>query len=166
MIVDFNQLPDHARVWVYPASRELTAADQAKIITLTNRFLVTWMAHGQVLHAGCAVFHDRFLVIGVDESVNAASGCSIDASVRTVKEVEKLTGIIFSDRSQVPFLHDQTISLIPYGELKRALAAGQWSSTSTTFDPSVINKKELSEKWLTPAEKSWLRKYLATTQQT
>lgn len=166
MIVDFDQLPDHARVWVYPASRELTQSDQAKIKTLTNRFLETWMAHGQILHAGCALFHNRFLVIGVDESVNAASGCSIDASVRTVKEVEKLTGIIFSDRSQVPFLYNKSISMIPYGELKKALAEGKWSSATVTFDPSVINKRDLNEKWMTPAVKSWLKKYLAVTQET
>jgi hypothetical protein len=166
MIVDFDQLPDHARIWVYTATQKLSPQEQEKIKSLTDQFLENWMAHGEVLHAGCTLLHDRFLVIGVDESVHAVSGCSIDASVRTVKEVEQLTGITFSDRSLIPFLEDDGIRLVAFGKLKEALEDHQWTAASITFNPSVSTKRELKDSWLVPAARSWLSRYLSMTQPT
>lgn len=46
-----------------------------------------WAAHGQALLASSKVIDNRFIIIGVDEGFHVPSGCSIDASVRSLQEI-------------------------------------------------------------------------------
>ncbi|RYF58255.1 MAG: hypothetical protein EOO39_34485, partial [Cytophagaceae bacterium] len=84
MYVDFDKLPDTARVWVYQADRPLSDGEVNTISESLQQALNQWAAHGQPLLASAQVIENRFVVIGVDESYTLPSGCSIDASVRTV----------------------------------------------------------------------------------
>ena len=52
MFVPFNQLPDHARVWIYPSSRSFSNQELAIIREKAKAFLEQWTAHGAELQAG------------------------------------------------------------------------------------------------------------------
>ena len=89
MYVPFDQLPDEARIWIYPSNRKMSDEEVEQIKALMADFLQQWTAHGQNLNAGFELPHNRFIVIGLDQSNAAASGCSIDASVHFIQEIEK-----------------------------------------------------------------------------
>ena len=98
MYIDFDRLPDEARVWVYQADRRLTDEEVTTIEKTLQVALSQWAAHGQPLLASARVAENRFLVLGVDEGYSLPSGCSIDSSVRTVQEVGRQIGVDFFDR--------------------------------------------------------------------
>ena len=54
-----------------------------------GEFLNQWATHGTPLKTGFALPYDHFIVIGLDEAVQGASGCSIDASVHLIQALEK-----------------------------------------------------------------------------
>lgn len=93
MRIPFDQLPDHGRLWVFPAARALTPDESQALLEEVDSFLDTWAAHGAPLQAAREFLHDRFLVVGVDQSAEAPSGCSIDALVNSLRSLGGSLGV-------------------------------------------------------------------------
>lgn len=83
--VPFEELPDHGRLWVFPATRELSEAEADACLGAVDDFLSTWSAHGAALRSGRELRDQRFLLVGVDVDAEAPSGCSIDALVNRLR---------------------------------------------------------------------------------
>ena len=103
MLVPFEALSDEARVWIYPASRSFTFEECDKITATLNAFLTQWTAHGASLNAGASIPYNRFIIIALDESQQEATGCSIDASVKIIQEIEATYGVTLLDKMNVSF---------------------------------------------------------------
>ncbi len=159
MYVEFNQLPAQARVWIYQASRPLTEAELAAVKPALNQFSIAWTSHGRNLHAAAEFRHQQFLVIGLDEGVAGASGCSIDASVRFVAQLEEQLGMELLEKSRLAFLQDGAVRLLTRGELKAAVAAGTIGPDTLYFDNTLATKDELDTQWPRPAGQTWLARY-------
>ena len=66
MYIDFDKLPDTARVWVYQADRPLSDGEVNTIGESLQLALGQWAAHGQPLLASAKVVENRFVIVGVD----------------------------------------------------------------------------------------------------
>ncbi len=159
MYIPFDELPPHARLWVYQASRPFTEAEQAEIKSLLQRFATEWSSHGKGLQASAELLYGRFLVLANNETETAASGCSIDKSVHFVRELEQQFGVSFFDRSQLAFLNEGNIETVAMSELKNKVAGGNISKDTLYFDTLVTNYGELKQAWPKPAGTSWLSRY-------
>ena len=159
MYITFDQLPPEARVWVYQASRPLTELEITATLPGLARFAEEWTSHGHTLHASATVLHQQFLVFGLDEGIAGASGCSIDASVRFVAQLENLLGVEFLDKSRLAFFRDGTVQLLSRNELKAAVAARTVASGTLYFDSTLATKGDLDAKWPRPAGQTWLARY-------
>ena len=159
MYVAFDQLPPGARVWIYQASRPLAPAETAAVLPRLARFAEEWTSHGRALQASGTVLHQQFLVLGLDEGVAGASGCSIDASVHFVAQLEQLLGVALLEKSRLAFLHGDAVQLLGRGELKAAVAAGELRLTTEYFDNTLATKGELATSWPRPAGETWLARY-------
>jgi hypothetical protein len=87
-IVEFDALPDDARVWVFSADTALSEPSVHTLIGEVDEFLLSWKAHGHPLRAARDFRDQRFLAVGVDQSTEGASGCSIDGLFRTLQDVQ------------------------------------------------------------------------------
>ncbi|TGE20676.1 hypothetical protein E5K00_22055 [Hymenobacter aquaticus] len=159
MFVPFSELPASARIWIYQASRPFTAAELARLEPELQRFAAEWTSHGRNLEASAAILHHQFLVIGLNEAVADASGCSIDASVRFVRLVEEQVGVQLLEKSQLAFLVEGQVRLIDLRELRQAIAAGQLTAETPYFDNTVAENGRLHQAWPAPAATTWLAKY-------
>ncbi|MBJ6107634.1 hypothetical protein JAO73_01325 [Hymenobacter sp. BT523] len=159
MYVSFDQLPPSARVWIYQASRPLSGPETVALLPHLARFSEEWTSHGRSLLASAEVLHQQFLVIGLDEGVAGASGCSIDASVRFVAQLEQELGIELLDKSRMAFMQDGEIYLLKHNEIKAAVAAGTVGPDTFYFDNTVATKGELGTSWPRPACQTWLARY-------
>src|SRR4051812_43908654 len=90
--VPFDSLPSDARVWVFGAASELTPTASDRLLGAVDDFLAQWNAHGSPLASGRELRDNRFLAIGVDQSTEGASGCSIDGLFRTLARLEPELG--------------------------------------------------------------------------
>ena len=158
-VIRFDQLPPEARVWIYQASRPLTEAEITAVEPDLAHFAEDWTSHGRTLHAAAEFRHRQFLVIGLDEGVADASGCSIDASVRFVAQLERQLGVALLEKSWLAFVQDESVRLLPRGELKAAVAAGTLAPATLYFDNTLATKNELDTQWPRPASQTWLARY-------
>lgn len=164
MYVDFNILPDYARVWVYQANRPLTDGDVKTIEEALKPALSQWAAHGQPLLASAQVVEHRFVVIGVDEGYTLPSGCSIDSSVRTVQEIGRQIDrgdgpVDFFDRSAAVQGTEGTVQTYALPILKSAVANGVITPDTIVFNTLIKTKAEFLANWRTRATDSWLKRY-------
>ncbi|RZK22256.1 MAG: hypothetical protein EOO56_09170 [Hymenobacter sp.] len=159
MNVAFDHLPPRARIWIYQASRPLTEAELMPLVPRLAAFTEEWTSHGQQLAASAQFLHRQFLVIGLDEAVAGASGCSIDASVRFVQGLEQQLGIALLEKSRMAFLAGGELRLLTRRELRAAIAAGEVTADTLYFNNTLITKGELADKWPAPAGQTWLAAY-------
>lgn len=159
MYIPFEEMAETSRIWVYQADQKLSEKDKATISSRCGSFLDQWAAHGASLKSSFEIMHNRFLVVSVDESFHQASGCSIDASVHMIKELEQELGIHFFDRTQVCFMEEGEVTHIPLHELKSQIQNGRILPTTTTFNHLVSDIQSLRKAWKIEAKNSWMKRY-------
>ena len=159
MFVPFDQLPDNSRVWIYPSSRKFSPDEVLVIRQKTKAFLEQWTAHGTQLQAGLDLPYDLFIVLGLNESIQSASGCSIDASVRFIQSLEETFSVVLLDKTHVTFRNKNTIGHIPLIEFRTKAKKKQVYSDVIVFNNLVHNKSEYDTLWEVPAALSWHARY-------
>ncbi len=160
MLVDFKDLGSDARIWIYQSDRKFDQIEIDEISKLSSEFVKEWTAHGQGLQGSYKIVYDQFLIIGVDENFNRASGCSIDTSVKFIQSLENQFNLSLSDRSKVAILIGDEVFIEDFRELKEKVKKSEMAGNAKTFNNYITTKKELDEAWLSPIQDSWLKKYL------
>ncbi len=164
MYVDFDKLPQNARVWVYQANRPLADSEVNAINAALQPALGQWSAHGQPLLASALVIENRFIVVGVDEGYTLPSGCSIDSSVRTLQEISQQLSassepVNFLDRSAAVQSANGSVTVYPLPTIKAAVADGLLTTETIVFNTLVKTKAEFLSDWHVRAADSWLKRY-------
>jgi hypothetical protein len=161
MYLPFDQLPDSSRVWVYVSSRKFTGEEQALIQTSLKDFCEEWATHGQGMPTSFTILHEQLLVLAVDESQLGASGCSIDSSVRALRNLEQHLGVNLVDQGKLT-LRNQAgqLRVLPALGIKSRISSGEITPDLEVIQPLIPTKAALSELWL-PLSKSWLSTYFS-----
>lgn len=159
MLVNFNDMPSNSRVWIYQANPAFTEDSKKLLTERLDQFLSSWESHGSALKASWNLFYDRFLIIAVDESYYAASGCSIDKSVGIVKELESELQIELLGKTTIAILEGDSIATFGLKDLKKAIQEGKIHPQTIIFNNLVPTLGDLSHNWKLPAEKTWISGY-------
>lgn len=160
MYIPFSELPENSRIWIYQANRKLTPQEKQQASVALQTFCESWTAHQQSLKTSYSIEDDQFIILATDEDYHQPSGCSIDSSVRALKELQNSLGIDFFDRTKVAFLVNNNVLTHPLANLKRLFESGELGADTLTFDNLVPSRGDLTRRWKTPVEKTWLVKYL------
>lgn len=154
--MQISALPDHSRVWIFQSDRILTAQEEKFIQDELNQFIPHWAAHGQDLYGAFEVRSNLFIVIAVDEHKAPASGCSIDALTRVIKDLGARHKVDFFNRLCLTVEREPGhIDLISMEGFKREIIDGKINMDTIVFNNLVANKGELDDKWRTEAKNSW-----------
>jgi hypothetical protein len=158
MYILFEKMPETARIWVYQANRDLVESEIDLIENTLKSVTNSWAAHGSPLLSSFKIFYNRFVVVATDESLNAASGCSIDASTRWLKDLGNQLNIDFFDRSQA-YLDGETIKTFSIFQAKQQVQNGIIHPDSIVFINNIQTIKDLWTSWKGLASNSYLKKY-------
>ena len=161
MYVPFDEMPKDARIWVYQADRPFDEQEKTWIISKLVAFCNQWNTHGAEMPSSFDLKFDQFIILSVDESQLGASGCSIDSSVRIMREIEVKLNINLLDSGKVAYLKGENVRVAFLPDIKKHVVEGSLQSNSKMFNPSVSKIADLNDQWLIEANKSWLKKYFA-----
>lgn len=162
MFIPFEKLPDYARIWVYQTDQELDESTLTFIQQTLEGQVNQWAAHGVPLVGSVKIFHNRFVVVAVDEVQNQASGCSIDASTRWLKELGVAMNLNFFDRS-IAFIHQDGIQSVEMLKIKTLVSEGIITPETFIFNNLVANIGEFKNNWQVTAAQSWMKRYFQNT---
>jgi hypothetical protein len=160
MHLQFDNLPEHSRIWIYQANRPLNSSEVSIISDELSTFTNGWTAHGILLKSSFDIRFNQFVILAADEHIQEASGCSIDDSVRKVKELGQRIKVDLFDRTCIAFLKDQDVITVRMNDLKGDYGRGVWRGSTLVFNNVITKKGELKTGWLVPAEITWLKRYL------
>jgi hypothetical protein len=149
MLADFHGLPEESRIWLYACEKALTQSQQDYILNIISEELKGWNAHQHPLTAGVTILENHFIVVGLDENKNGASGCSIDTLQKTIQKIEKELNFSLMNRLNVFCKIEDEILCIPSFKL------GSLADKDTLFyDLTILTKIDLNT-YLKPISEGW-----------
>ncbi|MEX0812236.1 MAG: hypothetical protein WD048_08460 [Chitinophagales bacterium] len=159
----FENIPDHARVWIYQSNHRLEDPHAEWLQSEANDFVANWAAHGKGLKAEAAVLHNYFLIFMIDEAQAQASGCSIDASVNFVRSAQLTLKCDFFQRLHITYRKDKNspVESADQETFEKMLESGAVNEDTIVFNNLVNNKAEWLEKWEVPLSQSWHAKFFS-----
>ena len=160
MLVDFNSLPDHSRLWIYQCNRSFNSIEAESIESKLIDFISTWEAHGKPLSASYDFPYNRFVILALDQSINEASGCSIDTSVRFIQSLEKEYDVDLMDKMNVSFKQGEFVAYKSLTEFRKMVKQKAVSKNTIVFNNLVTNIHEYKANWEVPAKDSWHNRFI------
>ncbi|MHA8067094.1 hypothetical protein V7S76_10480 [Aquirufa sp. ROCK2-A2] len=158
MYIPFNELPSHARIWVYQSNRPFSESENSQISSFLPQAIHEWNAHGAGLKGSFEIRYNQVVIIGLDESANAASGCSIDASTKWLKELGAELHIDFFDRT-LAVVDGDKLDMYALPIIKKAVLEGQITPDSKVITPLIPHMEFYRNNWPELAAESWVKRY-------
>ncbi|GAA4934780.1 hypothetical protein GCM10023314_04010 [Algibacter agarivorans] len=155
MLVDFNTLPEESRVWIYQANRSFSEQELEEIQSKLDVFIENWTAHGSDLQSGYTIKYKRFIIIGLNQDLNKATGCSIDASVNFIQQLEKDYNVDLLDKMNVSYKQGDYVAYKTLSDFRKMAKDKAVSKNTIVFNNLVTNIGEFKENWEVPASESW-----------
>ena len=145
----FESFPENSQVWIYSSTNFFTNEEEDFITSNLDKFISQWATHGTGLFANATILHHSFIVIVADENKVKSSGCSIDSSVRFIKDLGKELNIDFFNRMSILLKKEDEYKRIHFSDLSNHLEYEM-------FNPMVKTLKDLREKFILPVSESEL----------
>jgi hypothetical protein len=154
--IPFDQLPSDARLWIFAAERPLASDEGSRVLAETDAFINQWMAHGVPLTAGRDLRHDQFVLVGVDERAAGVSGCSVDALVRRMQQLESELGVELVNNAPVLYREGDAIQRVSRERFAELASSGTVGPTTKVFDNTLTRVGDLQAgKWEVRAADTW-----------
>lgn len=148
------------KVIIYPASRSFTPKESKLITEKLFDFLATWAAHGKPLSSHFKIEKNQFIVVCVDEDVEAASGCSIDALGGVMKEIDQEFQLGLFDRMKATFVENGEVKTLKLQDFRNGLRNGEISKDIEVYDFSKNTYVAFLSDFLLPLRRSWAGIYI------
>lgn len=155
MYVPFENMPPESRIWIYQSNRKFTDDEFTAIESDLRNFIDSWAAHGRDLEASYLLKYNRFIVLAVNQESQAATGCSIDASVQFIQQLEQKYSVDLLDKMNVTYRLGEHIAHKPLIDFKKMAKEKAVSEKTIVFNNLVNTIEEFEESWEVPAAESW-----------
>ncbi|MCF8283936.1 MAG: hypothetical protein K9I48_03060 [Sphingobacteriales bacterium] len=108
-----NDYHPTSKLWFYTISPAINEHQISAFENELHSFCTQWTAHNKELRSFFRVIENKILILGVDEHLNPASGCSIDKSVHFLEDLEKQFNIELFNRMLFTYIdeHNKLITL-------------------------------------------------------
>lgn len=160
MFTEYKNLPSNSRVWIYQSNRAFSDSEIAFITEKATAFINNWTRHGDDLKGSFTIKYNQFLILAVDENFNNVSGCSIDASVRFVQQLEQALQLDLMDKMNITFKDGDNINLIKLPQFQEFVKSNKINEETIVFNNLVATKADFENNWEVPAKQSWHKRFL------
>ena len=143
------------RVIIYPASRPFTAKESKTIAEKLYDFLGDWAAHGKELSSSFKIEKNQFIIICVDEEKEAASGCSIDALGKVMRELDAQFDLGLFDRMKASYIENGEVKTLKLSEFKNKIRSGELSKDIKDKNYSKNTYLDFLSHFIQPFGRSW-----------
>ena len=150
-----------SRVWVYQSDRAFSAGEVDAIQKKLQEFTAQWKAHGHQLNATAELRYDFFIVFIVDEASAGVTGCSIDSSVRFIKEIEQAFEVDLFNRFNMAYKLADKVVVVSKEDFETLVNIKAVGPQTIVFNNMVQTLKDFETKWEIPFEQSWHSKVFA-----
>lgn len=160
MFVDYSEISDDAKVWIYPSSRKFYNTEIEALESSIKSFVENWQKGDENFKASYQFLYNRFIVLVVEYSETAISNAVIDASVSFVLELQETYNVELLDKMNVCFKQGEFVQYKELKDFKKLLKNKALTGKSIIFDNLVNNNYDFKNFWEMPIEDSWYNRFL------
>lgn len=159
MYINFNELEEASRIWIYQASRSFSQEELSEIQNDIIQYIQNWTSHSVPLVASFEFRYNRFIIIGVQDGQSVCGG-SVDDMVRFIQELEKRYQIDLLDRMNVSYKQGEFIAYKPLTEFKKMVKSKAVCENTIVFNNIITTIHEYKNLWEVPMKDSWHNRFL------
>ena len=160
MYVPFEQLDGKSRLWIYQSERPFTSEEVDGLLLEIQNFLEEWTSHNRALQASFQIVENRILVMGVDEGVAGASGCSIDKMMHFIQALEQRHNLSLLNRQLITYRNNGSWETTKLRNFIEGVRTGDISSSTLIYDLLISDKATWQESSTKPVLESWVKKMI------
>ena len=159
MFVDFNELPKNAQVWIYQSSRKFKEDEMMKIKERLTSFVDDWKDHGKKVTGSFLVKHQQFIIIALDNNERNVPGCVTDASIRALREIERVFEVDLLNKFNTAYRENGSINTVKLIEFQQLVKEDKITIDTIVFNGMISSKQDFETLWEVPANQSWHQRY-------
>ncbi|WP_316736214.1 ABC transporter ATPase [Pedobacter aquatilis] len=144
-----------SRVWIYQSNRQFNATEEKEILQKLEAFTSQWKAHGNELMAKAEIRYGYFIILTVDESQAGVTGCSIDSSVRIIKDIEQTYNVDLFNRFNIAYKLEGEVHVQGKEDFETLVNIKNVTPETIVFNNMVQTLQELETKWEVAFKDSW-----------
>ena len=160
MFVDFEEIPEDAKVWVYPSSRKFYPNEIEVIEEKIKKFIESWKSDDTSFKASYKFLNNRFIILTADDIATELSNADIDTSVSFILSLQETYGVSLLDRMNVCFKQGEHVQYKDLKDFKKLLKNKALTGKSVIFDNLVNTKQDFDSFWEITIEESWYNRFL------
>lgn len=160
MFVDYTDISDDAKVWIYPSSRKFYNTEIEELENKIKSFIDSWQKEDENFKASYQFLHNRFIVLVVECSETPISNTAIDASVSFILKLQETYKVDLLDKMNVCFKQGKFVQYKELKDFKKLLKNKALTGKSIIFDNLINNNYDFKNFWEMPIEDSWYSRFL------
>jgi hypothetical protein len=160
MIVDFKQMPDEARLWIFPSSRKFYSQEIVGLKERIEEFLTTWNDGAIVIKCSYNLKYNRFIIIAVDDSEINLSLEAHDTLVAFILRLEQQYNIVLLDKINVCYKQGEFVQYKDLKEFKKLIKSKGVSQKTIVFNNMITTLEEYENDWEINIMDSWLGRFM------
>jgi len=160
MFIDYNLIPEDAKVWVYPSNRKFYSTEIEEIEAKIKSFIENWKTEDENFKATYKFLYNRFIIIFADDANSPLTNFDIDTSVSFILSLQEEYGIELLDKMNTCFKQGEFVQYKDLKDFKKLLKNKSVTAKSIIFDNLITTKLDFENNWEIPIEGSWYNRYL------
>jgi len=156
MLVDYKNLSDSSKVYIYPSSRKFYKEEFPIINGRTEEFLNNF----EGVNSFYEIKFHRFIVIIVSDKTPLSIEKN-DILVTFIQSLEKEFNVSLLDKVNVCFKQGEYVQLKEISEFKKLIKNRSVSNKTMVFDNLINTKEEYENYWELPAKVSWISHFFS-----
>lgn len=159
MFVDYENLSEEARVWVYPSSRKFYSQELDELNKKLANFVTSWKQNDEKFKASYQLLYNRFIIFLVEEDAKLINA-DIDQQVNFILELQQQYSVELLDKMNVCFKQAEFVQYKDVKQFKKLLKDKAVNDKTIVFDNLVRTKYDLENYWEVPITESWYNRFL------
>lgn len=160
MFVDYNLIPNDAKVWIYPSSRKFYPNEIEEVEQKVKSFVENWKSTDENFKASYKFLYNRFIVLVADDITTPLTNTDIDASVSFILELQQTYNIELLDKMNVCFKQGEFVQYKELKDFKKLLKNKAVTAKTIVFDNLITTKHDFDNFWEVAIEDSWYSRFL------
>ena len=145
-----------SRIWIFQSDRVMNEQEEEQLSAQLKDFISGWKAHGVELLADAEILHSSVVVVGVDESKEPPSGCSIDKAFGVLKSFGGTHAIDFFNRLLVNISYCNSAKILTRDQVQQCLMGKELTSESLVFNSLAQTVGDLRSQTYLALGETWM----------
>ncbi len=159
MLVDYKDISDDARVFIYPCNRKFYPQEIEGLSQKITDFITNWKSDDEDFKVAYQFLYNRFIIFLIEEN-SKLTNKDIDTQVSFILNLQNEYEVELLDKMNVCFKQGEFVQYKDVKEFKKLIKSRSVNDKTIVFDNLIQTKYELENFWEVPIIESWYNRFL------